>query len=62
MDTNDTRPIGYFHGDEMRYTGKIVELDGWLFFECEIVEGRRKGEMIVTQLTPTEAFMAHIGK
>jgi len=38
----------FFKGDLAKYTGKTQELYGQTWFEAEIQEGHREGELILT--------------
>jgi len=42
----------FFKGDLAKYTGKTQELYGQTWFEAEIQEGHREGELILTPNPP----------
>lgn len=45
----------YINGDAAEYTGETMELDGGLFYEVRMIEGRNVGKTKVTQRAPGEA-------
>lgn len=42
----------YWKGDKAEYTGKVLQLHGATFYELRLLEGHRKGELVVTQHMP----------
>jgi len=46
----------YFKGDLAKYTGKTQELYGETWFEAEIQEGHREGELILTPVQSNKPY------
>lgn len=44
--------IRYWKGDKARYTGKVSEAHGATWYELELLEGHRKGEIVVVLESP----------
>jgi len=42
----------YWKGDLARYTGRTERLYGGTFYEAELLEGHRKGQLILTTNAP----------
>jgi len=47
MSANTTKTDGHFKGDAYSLNGVKINLHGDVFFEAELLEGVRKGELIV---------------
>lgn len=44
----------YLNGDLAKYTGKAMVLHGGQFYEVEMLEGHRKGKLLVTKTPPKD--------
>lgn len=40
--------ITYWKGDRARYTGRVIKVYGGTFYELEILEGHRQGDLVLT--------------